>query len=193
METSGKILMISGGALAVLVAGLVSLLLARQPVTTTLLPNATVGAASLQPAMAPVLIATRRIPRGAVVHASDVGRLFKQVYEPAGVVSGQTTFSDAAQLSALLAVIPRRTIETIAAPLFSGMAVPGQSDNSLAVRLARGFDGETLTIPIAGDAVDGAIKVNDRVDVLYSMPLSSSCRVLGYESAAGSNRPWCAG
>lgn len=182
MERSGKTLMVSGGALAVLVAGLVSALLARQPATTAVLPGPHVGAAgaqgqqSAQQNMTPVLIAVQRIPRGTVVHAGDVARLFRRVYEPAAVVATRTVFTDPSELIALLSVMARATTmeieagDQISAPLFSGMALPVGDASSLAARLPRGRDGETVNIPSVVNAVEGAIHVNDRVDVVYSTP-----------------------
>ena len=47
------------------------------------------------------------------------------------------------------------------------MALPSVAA-SLAARLAKGYEGETVNIPVADNAVEGAIRVNDRVDVLYT-------------------------
>lgn len=174
METSGKILTIGGGLLAIVVAGLVSFLLAHQPAAVAPLPVGQVVAAA-PPNTAPVLIATRSIPRGTTIHASDVARLFKQVDEPQATVVTQTVFADPAQLSALLSVVPRQTTapiaagQQLAAPLLSGLAVPQAAPASLAATLPRGFDGEAVAIPVAHRAVNGAIAVDDRVDVVYSV------------------------
>lgn len=178
METSGKILIVGGGVLAVVVAALVSILLAQRTVTTTILPNQWVNAATLQETT-PVIVATGYIPAGTTISASDVRRLFKMVYEPKGAVATQTVFVDPAQLEALLSVAPRKTTAPIAAgeqlssPLLSGMAVPGQG-GAVAARLSRGLDAETVRVPVADKAVDGAIAVNDRVDLIYSRPLTST-------------------
>lgn len=174
MDRSSKLLMIGGGALAVLVAGVLSFLLARQP-NTAVLPTALVGAASTQPAVAPVLVATRPIAAGTQIKWSDVPGLFKQVYEPKSAVPTQAVFADVGQLVTLLQVTPRRTVvslapgEQLGASMLTGISLAGQG-GPVASALPRGFDGEAVTIKSVNNAANNAIAVNDRVDVIYSLP-----------------------
>lgn len=169
-KSSSKILIAGGGASLALAAG-IALVMTRQAPVATLAASPQMLASAISGT--PVLVATRRIARGAVLRAADVPADFKQVYEPNGAVITATVFTDPAQLTALLSVAPRTLTATIApgqqlaAPLLSGLATPSQG-GAIAAALPAGFDGEAITITAPAKAVNDEITVNDRVDVIYT-------------------------
>jgi len=189
MDNSSKYLMLGGGVLAMAVAAVVSLILARQPAATVVVPAAPapiVGAASaVLPQVAPVLVAVKPLPVRTLLTAKNAPTLFKVVYEPKGVVSLSTVFSDPAQLIALLNVAPRTTTVALAqgaqltAPDLVGLSVPG-TINTASAAIPRGHDAESLVV-VPTKAANGVIAVNDHVDVIYSVPVKPGVVVAGTE------------
>jgi len=175
-KSSSKILIAGGGASLALAVG-IALVMTRQAPAATLAASPQALVAHI--GASPVLVATRRIARGAVLRAADVPADFTQVYEPDGAVITATVFADPGQLAALLAVAPRTLTATIspgqqlAAPLLSGLATPSQG-GAIAATLPPGFDGEAITITAPAKAVNDGIAVNDRVDVISTMVVKDS-------------------
>lgn len=169
-KSSAKLLLVGGGVSLVLAASMV-LVMTRQTPLTSPLPSPQAVAAALSGT--PALVATRSIDRGTVIRASDVPRLFTQVYEPSSAVLTATVFATPAQLTALLAVAPRRLTtamlpgQQLTAPMLSGLATP-LGGGAVAAALPTGFDGEAITITVPAKAVNDALAVNDRVDVIYT-------------------------
>lgn len=177
MDNNGKILLISGGVLAVVVATLVSILVAGQRAATPLI-EPTAGAVSTvapgETALYAVVISRHTIRKGTLIGVQDVNRLFAEADVPVGSVMSSTVFSKLSTLTALLSVVSRKTTQTIipgeqiTAPLFNGLAAITAVDGSLSTHLADGYDAETLSVDSLTKAVNGEINVNDRVDVIYS-------------------------
>jgi len=189
MDNSSKYLMLGGGVLAMAVAAVVSLILARQPAATVVVPAAPapiVGAASaVLPQVAPVLITTQQIKVGTTIAYTQVASLFTVRYEPKAVVNLTTVFSDPAQLTALLKVVPRQTTVTLAkgeqltALDLSGLSAP-TTINTASAAIPRGHDAESLVV-VPTKAANGVIAVNDHVDVIYSVPVKPGVVIAGTE------------
>ncbi len=190
MDNSSKYLMLGGGVLAMAVAAVVSLILARQPAPTTVVvpaaPPPVVGAASaVLPQVAPVLIAAQPIKVGTTVAYTQVASLFTVAYEPKAVVNLTTVFSDRTQLVALLRVVPRRmTVNLAKGAQLTALDLEGLSSattiNSASAAIPKGDDAESLVV-VPTKAANGAIAVNDHVDVVYSVPVKPGVVVAGAE------------
>ncbi len=189
MDKRTKLIMAGGAALAIVVATAVSFLLARQPATTTIVAQSPFAqaapVATLVPRTAPVLVAVQHIPSGTAITSANVGHLFRQVYLPKGSVQQDNVFSDLGQLTSFLAVSSHQTVvpldagEQLSTILLSGIGAATKGSTA-AQQIPVGYDAETLVIEVA-KAVNGVISANDRVDIIYSVPVKPGVSTAGSE------------
>jgi len=180
--------MAGGALLAIVVATAISFLLARQPAATTIIaqspPTQAAPVATLEPRTAPVLVAVQRIPSGTSITSANVGHLFQQVNLPKGIVQQDNVFANLSQLTSLLTISPHQTVapldagEQLSAILLSGGTTAKGSPAAQQIPL--GYDAETLVVEVA-KAVNGVIAANDRVDIIYSVPVKPGVSTAGSE------------
>lgn len=189
MDKKTKLVMAGGAVLAIVVATVVSFLLARQPATTTIVAQSPAAQAApvapLAPRTAPVLVAVQHIPSGTAITAANVGHLFRQVTLPVGSVQQDNVFASLAQLTSFLAISSHQTLapldagEQLSTDLLLGVNAATKGSTA-AQQIPLGYDAVTLVLEVT-KAVNGVIAAHDRVDVIYSVPVKVGVITAGSE------------